>query len=71
LRVEQGRRGVWKLDGHGVEFVPVVLGRMDLEGRVQIKEGLRAGDRIVIYSEKALSPQRRVRVVEAIAGVKP
>lgn len=71
LHAVEGRRGVWKLSGQGIVFAPVVPGRMDLEGRVQIKDGLTAGERIVLYSEKPLKPNSRIRVVENIAGVSP
>lgn len=66
-----GRRGVWKLEKDGLIFAPVILGRADLEGRMQIKEGLTVGDRIVLYSEKPLRPHTRIRVVKNIPGVSP
>ena len=71
LHAVNGRRGVWRLVNGHIEFTPVVPGRADLEGHVQIKSGLAAGDRIVLYSEKALNPQSRVRIVENIQGVEP
>lgn len=71
LHAYRGRRGVWKLTSEGMIFTPVVLGRADLEGRVQIKKGLDVGDRLVLYSEKALRPHLRIRVVEDIPGVAP
>ncbi len=60
--------GVWQITDGEPDFVAVRLGRTDLDGRVQVLEGLKAGDRIVVYSEKALSPKSRIHVVERIPG---
>jgi RND family efflux transporter MFP subunit len=66
----QGNRtGVWQITNGEPEFVPVTLGRSDLDGHVQVLEGLGEGDRIVLYSEKALGPHSRIHVVERIPGV--
>ncbi len=61
--------GVWQITDGAPSFTPVKLGRADLDGRVQVLEGLKTGDRVVIYSEKALSPHSRIHVVERIPGV--
>lgn len=61
--------GVWQVVENDLVFAPVTLGRADLEGRVQVLEGLSEGDSIVVYSEKALSARNRVHVVERIPGV--
>ncbi|MBK5914591.1 efflux RND transporter periplasmic adaptor subunit [Rhodocyclus purpureus] len=71
LRVVDGRRGVWKVVDGDLAFAPVSLGRSDLDGRVQVVEGLAAGERIVVYSEKALGAGSRIRVVERLPGVAP
>jgi HlyD family secretion protein len=49
IREVGSRRGVWKLDNGKHIFAPVVLGRSDLNGHVQVKQGLVAGDTIVVY----------------------
>ncbi|MBS0593143.1 MAG: efflux transporter periplasmic adaptor subunit, partial [Proteobacteria bacterium] len=71
IRTVDGRRGVWKLAGRGLAFAPVVLGRSDLDGRVQVLEGLAAGDRVVVYSEAVLGARSRIHVVERLPGVAP
>lgn len=63
------RIGVWLIVEGAPRFVSVRLGRADLDGHVQVLEGLTPGDRIVRYSEKALHPRSRIRVVEHIPGV--
>lgn len=61
------RVGVWRVCKAGVEFVAVKLGATDLDGRVQILEGLQNGDRVVLYSAKALTRKSRVRLVEKLS----
>ena len=60
--------GVWALREGALVFVPVRLGSADLEGRVQVREGLRAGDRVIVHSESELTPESRISVVESLAG---
>lgn len=67
LRRMNGTLGVWRLAGDGLEFAVVEPIARDLDGRVQV-EGLAAGDRVVVYSEKALSARSRIQVVDRLAG---
>jgi len=62
----QGQTGVWRLDGSKPVFAPVRLGASSLDGRVQVLEGLKAGDPVVVYSQKALTEGARVQVVDAL-----
>lgn len=64
-----GRLGVWQVINGDLRFTPVSLGITDLEGRVQIREGLKVGDQVVVYSEKALNEHSRIHVVDHIPGV--
>lgn len=63
--------GVWRLDGGQPTFTPVRIGLASLDGRVQVLEGLKAGDRVVVYSEKALTAGSRIKVVDQLAGSAP
>ena len=70
-RVE-GRLGAWVVDGtRDLRFVPLRLGAADLDGRVQVLDGLEGGERVVVYSHKPLKAGSRIEVVERIAGVAP
>ncbi|MDO8418836.1 MAG: efflux RND transporter periplasmic adaptor subunit [Rubrivivax sp.] len=71
LQRQAGQVGVWRVDAGGPSFVPVRIGQTSLDGRVQVLEGLKAGDQVVVYSEKALDAGRRVKVVDALAGHRP
>jgi hypothetical protein len=65
-----GRLGVWQVINGDLRFTPVLLGIADLEGRVQVREGLRTGDQVVAYSENALNGHSRIHVVDDIQGIK-
>ena len=65
---QQGQTGVWRLNGDRPEFTPVQLGSSSLDGMVQVLKGLDKHDRVVVYSEKALKPGARVKVVAALAA---
>lgn len=69
LQRHEGRTGVWRVTDGKPHFTPVQLGAADLDGRVQVLEGVHEGDRLVLYSEKPLTPRSRLKVVERIAGV--
>ena len=69
IRREGDQLGVWQLLDGDLHFTPVKLGVSDLDGRVQVHEGLSNGDQVVIYSEKTLTARSRINVVERIPGV--
>lgn len=64
-----GKLGVWVLDGGALRFAPVRLGASDLDGRMQVLEGLKEGERIVVHSLRALDARSRIEVVERLPGV--
>lgn len=67
-----GQLGVWVVDDDGnPQFTPIRTGVTDLEGRVQIIEGLNVGQRIVVYSEKVLAANSRIEIVDRIVGSSP
>ena len=66
-----GRLGVWLLAQETLRFAPVKTGATDLQGLVQIVQGLQGGEQLVVYSRKALTANTRVTVVQHIAGVAP
>lgn len=68
IRRDGGKVGVWQIVDDDLRFTPVTLGAYDLAGFVQVREGLNAGDQVVIYSEKALTLRSRIHVVENIPG---
>ena len=66
-----GRLGVWLIEGNSLQFAPVRMGATDLDGRVQILEGLEPGAQVVVYSVRSLGTHARVKRVERLPGVSP
>ncbi|MDD3815458.1 MAG: efflux RND transporter periplasmic adaptor subunit [Desulfocapsaceae bacterium] len=66
-----GKIGVWRIMNGRPHYTSVTLGGADLDGHVQILEGLKVGDEIVVYTSKALSSRSRVDVVEHLSGMTP
>ena len=65
-----GKLGVWQVDNGDLHFTPVTLGAADLDGQVQVSEGLKVGDHVILYSARALNAHSRIKVVEQIPGVR-
>src|SRR5256885_14478001 len=63
---EGDKVGVWQIVDGDLHFSPVKLGTSDLNGYVQVREGLKNGDQVVTYSEKALTARSRIHVVDQI-----
>lgn len=66
-----GRLGIWLVEEGSLRFAPVKAGATDLDGRMQILDGLKAGARVVVYSQRALDGRSRIKIVERLAGVSP
>lgn len=66
-----GRLGVWLVDDGALRFAPVTVGATDLDGKVQIPEGLKAGERVVVYSQRSLNSRSHIKIVEQLPGVMP
>ncbi len=69
IQRQGGATGVWRIESGKPVFTTLRLGASSLEGQVQVLEGLKVGDEVVVYSQKALSSDSRVQVVDAL--VKP
>lgn len=64
-----GHLGVWLIKEDVLRFAPVKVGASDLDGRVQILDGVKVGERVVVYSQRSIDAQSRVKVVERLPGV--
>ena len=69
VRRDGDKVGVWQIVDGDLHFSPTKLGASDLNGYVQVREGLKNGDQVVTYSEKALTARSRIHVVDRIPGV--
>ena len=63
-----GELGVWVVKGRRPDFVAVRVGATDLDGRVQVLDGIAPGEHVVQFSQRALDRRSRLRVVERLPG---
>ncbi len=70
LQRVDGKLGVWRVAAGKLEFVPVKVLGSDLDGQVQV-EGLKAGERVVVYSQRSLGARSNISIVDRIPGVSP
>lgn len=68
LRHRGAQPGVWVHADGQLRFVPVRTGVEGLDGHVQILDGLKAGDEVVVYSDRDLTEGARITVVPALRG---
>ena len=61
-----GMLGVWIVRDGDLELVPVKLGATDLDGNIQVLEGVKRGDQVVTYSERTLTTKSRIHVVDQL-----
>ena len=66
LRYQGVQAGVWLRADGNLRFVPVKTGVTGLDGKVQVIEGLKAGDEVVVYSERELKQDSRIKVVDSL-----
>lgn len=71
IRYRGAQPGVWRQVGGTMRFAPVRVGAEGLDGRVQILEGLQAGEVVVVYSARELADDSRITVVPSLVGAAP
>lgn len=74
----QGRSGVWRIQDGQASFVPVHVLARGANGQVLLQaatdaQPLHLGDEVVVHSQRALTPEARLRVVPELVpgGAKP
>lgn len=68
LKRQNGKTGVWLVENDGLNFTQVKTGASDLDGRVQILQGLKAGDQVVLYSQREINANSRIKVVDHLVA---
>lgn len=69
IQRQGGSTGVWRMESGKLAFAPVKIGATSLDGQAQVIQGLKAGDEVVVYSQKPVTEGARLQVVDSI--VKP
>jgi HlyD family secretion protein len=71
IKRRSGGTGVWRVTDGSLEFVPVRIGWTSQDGQVQVLDGVKEGDEIVVYSERELAADSRIRVAATLGGRAP
>lgn len=71
IRHVNGRPSVWQLVDGNLRLTPVTLGATGLAGMVQIQDGLKEGDQVIVHSHSKLSANSRIDIVDRLPGVAP
>jgi HlyD family secretion protein len=66
LQRQSNQGGVWQSAEGRARFVPVTAGAMSADGFVEIRQGLAAGDTVIVHSGKALADGARIQPVEKL-----
>lgn len=61
--------GVWAVHDGDLQFLEIRTGLRDLDGNVQVLDGLDGGETVVIYAERSLTADARIRIVDRLPGV--
>lgn len=68
LRLQGTQVGVWvRVDGH-LRFASVKTGSESPDGKVEILQGLRSGEEVVVYSEQDIKEGSHIEVVSSLSG---
>ncbi len=68
LRQRGDQAGVWVRENGQLRFAKVKSGAEGIDGKVQIVDGLKAGDEVIVYSERELREGSRIKVVSSLVG---
>jgi HlyD family secretion protein len=66
--MHEGKTGVWVLRDDKPGFVAVKVGTSGADGRVQILDGLKEGDVVIVHSESEITADARIKVVSSLTG---
>jgi HlyD family secretion protein len=66
LQRQGTQSGIWQPTDGKTRFVPVTAGMMSADGLVEIRQGLAAGDTVIVHSAKALAAGARIKPVDAL-----
>jgi multidrug efflux pump subunit AcrA (membrane-fusion protein) len=64
IQTISGKAGVWKVEDGKIHFVSVRVGASDLDGSIQVLEGLQVGDQVVAHSASRLTGTSRVHITD-------
>lgn len=71
IQRQNEQTGVWLVQDGGLKFAPVRLGQQSSGGLIEILEGVKTGDSVVVHRDKTLSESSKIKVVDSLVGSAP
>lgn len=66
LQRQSNQSGVWQAKEGKARFLPIIAGAISSDGFVEIRQGLAAGDTVIVHSARALAEGARVKPVASL-----
>jgi HlyD family secretion protein len=66
LQRQGTQSGVWQPADGKAQFAPITAGAISSDGRVEVRQGLAAGDAVIVHSARALAEGSRIKAVDAL-----
>ena len=66
LQRQGTQSGVWQPAEGRARFVPVTAGTISSDGLIEVRQGIAAGDAVIVHSGKALADGTRIKPVDAL-----
>ncbi|SBT04425.1 Efflux transporter, RND family, MFP subunit [Candidatus Propionivibrio aalborgensis] len=66
LQRQSNQSGVWQAKDGQAHFLPITAGAISSDGLAEIRQGLAAGDIVIVHSAKALADGARIKPVDAL-----
>ena len=68
---KNSKNGVWVIKNKTLVFMPVQVGATDLDGRIQIHDGIKEDDQVIVYSQRELTKRSRIKIVDRLVKDRP
>ncbi len=66
LQRQGNQSGIWQPAEGKARFVPISAGVISSDGHVEVRQGLKVGDAVIVHSAKALADGARIQPVDAL-----
>jgi HlyD family secretion protein len=66
LQRQGNQSGIWQSADGFARFLPITAGAISADGFVEVRQGLAAGDAVIVHSSKVLANGTRIKPVDAL-----
>ena len=66
LQRQGSQSGIWRPADGKAQFAPITAGAISSDGWVEVRQGLAAGDTVIVHSTRALAEGDRIKALDAL-----